>query len=62
MQIDLWESIIIVPDLLNEVCVLSLEEVDPVSFNNGNSFSTYFIPGEPRKREICPNGRAILLS
>ena len=54
-------SITVDPMLLDKVGILPLEEVDIVNLNNGNRFSTYVIPGEPGKGEICPNGGAALL-
>ncbi|MGB5595099.1 MAG: aspartate 1-decarboxylase [Crocosphaera sp.] len=47
--------------LLDKVGILPLEEVDIINLNNGNRFSTYVIPGEAGKGEICPNGGAALL-
>jgi len=37
------------------------QKVDIVNVNNGERFSTYIIPGEPGKREICLNGAAARL-
>lgn len=54
-------SITIDPQLLEQVGMLPLEEVDIINLNNGNRFSTYVIPGESGKGEICPNGGAALL-
>jgi aspartate 1-decarboxylase len=54
-------SINIDQELLEKVGILPLEEVDIVNLTNGNRFSTYVFPGEPGKREICPNGGAALL-
>ena len=34
------------------------QKVDIVNINNGERFSTYIIPGEAGKREICLNGAA----
>jgi len=34
------------------------QKVDIVNINNGERFSTYIIPGESGKREICLNGAA----
>jgi aspartate 1-decarboxylase len=34
------------------------QKVDIVNVNNGERFSTYIIPGERGKREICLNGAA----
>jgi aspartate 1-decarboxylase len=34
------------------------QKVDIVDINNGERFSTYIIPGERGKREICLNGAA----
>ena len=53
-------SITVDPLLLDKVGILPLEEVDIVNLNNGKRFSTYVIPGEKGKREICPNGGAAL--
>lgn len=54
-------SITVDPILLEKVGILPLEEVDIINLNNGNRFSTYAIPGEAGKGEICPNGGAALL-
>ncbi len=54
-------SITVDPVLLDKVGILPLEEVDIINLNNGNRFSTYVIPGEAGKGEICPNGGAALL-
>jgi aspartate 1-decarboxylase len=37
------------------------QKVDIVDINNGERFSTYIIPGERGKREICLNGAAARL-
>jgi len=37
------------------------QKVDIVNVNNGERFSTYIIPGEAGKREICLNGAAARL-
>ena len=34
------------------------QKIDIVNVNNGERFSTYIIPGEHGKREICLNGAA----
>ncbi len=34
------------------------QKVDIVNVNNGERFSTYIIPGEDGKRDICLNGAA----
>ncbi|MEA5508649.1 aspartate 1-decarboxylase [Crocosphaera sp. UHCC 0190] len=54
-------SITVDPILLDLVGILPLEEVDIINLNNGHRFSTYVIPGETGKGEICPNGGAALL-
>ncbi|MEA5533702.1 aspartate 1-decarboxylase [Crocosphaera sp. XPORK-15E] len=54
-------SITVDPILLDMVGILPLEEVDIINLNNGHRFSTYVIPGETGKGEICPNGGAALL-
>lgn len=54
-------SITVDPELLEKVGILPLEEVDIVNLNNGKRFSTYVIPGEAGKGDICPNGGAALL-
>lgn len=54
-------SITVDPELLEKVGILPLEEVDIVNLNNGKRFSTYVIPGEAGKQQICPNGGAALL-
>ena len=34
------------------------QKIDIVNINNGERFSTYIIPGEAGKRDICLNGAA----
>lgn len=60
-NLDYVGSITVDSELLAQVGILPLEEVDIINLNNGNRFSTYVIPGEQGKREICPNGGAALL-
>jgi aspartate 1-decarboxylase len=60
-KVDYVGSITVDGELLAQVGILPLEEVDIINLNNGNRFSTYVIPGEQGKREICPNGGAALL-
>ncbi|MBE9168343.1 aspartate 1-decarboxylase [Pleurocapsales cyanobacterium LEGE 06147] len=54
-------SITIDRDLMEKVGILPLEEVDVINLNNGKRWSTYAIPGEAGKGDICPNGGAALL-
>ena len=54
-------SVTIDRQLLEEVGILPLEEVEIVNINNGNRWSTYVLPGEPGKGQICPNGGGALL-
>jgi aspartate 1-decarboxylase len=54
-------SITIDQDLMEKVGILPLEEVDVINLNNGKRWSTYAIPGEAGKGNICPNGGAALL-
>ena len=54
-------SITIDQDLMDKVGILPLEEVDVINLNNGKRWSTYAIPGEVGKKDICPNGGAALL-
>jgi aspartate 1-decarboxylase len=60
-NVDYIGSITIDPQLLERVGILPLEEVDIVNLNNGKRFSTYVLPGEPGRGEVCPNGGAALL-
>lgn len=60
-NVDYVGSITVDPLLLDKVGILPLEEVDIINLNNGHRFSTYAIPGEVGKGEICPNGGAALL-
>ena len=60
-NVDYIGSITIDPELMTKVGILPLEEVDVINLNNGKRWSTYAIPGEAGKREICPNGGAALL-
>ncbi len=54
-------SITIDKKLMERVNILPLQEVDVVNLNNGKRWSTYAIPGEFGKGEICSNGGAALL-
>ena len=54
-------SITIDKQLMERVNILPLEQVDVVNINNGKRWSTYAIPGEFGKGEICSNGGAALL-
>jgi aspartate 1-decarboxylase len=54
-------SVTIDRQLLEEVGILPLEEVEIVNINNGNRWSTYVLPGEAGKGQICPNGGGALL-
>lgn len=54
-------SITIDRELMDRVGILPLEAVDVIDLNNGKRWSTYAIPGEAGKGEICSNGGAALL-
>lgn len=60
-NVDYIGSITIDQDLMSKVGILPLEEVDVINLNNGKRWSTYAIPGEAGKKDICPNGGAALL-
>ena len=51
-------SITIDVDLLKAANMRVGQKIDIVNLNNGERFSTYIIPGESGKREICLNGAA----
>ena len=51
-------SITIDRDLLDSAHMRIGQKVDIVNVNNGERFSTYIIPGERGKRDICLNGAA----
>ena len=51
-------SITIDQDLLDATNMRVGQKVDIVNINNGERFSTYIIPGEAGKREMCLNGAA----
>ena len=51
-------SITIDRDLLDEAAMRVGQKIDIVNINNGERFSTYIIPGERGKRDICLNGAA----
>jgi len=51
-------SITIDVDLLKAANMRVGQKVDIVNVNNGERFSTYIIPGESGKKEICLNGAA----
>ncbi|NOR54946.1 MAG: aspartate 1-decarboxylase [Sulfurovum sp.] len=51
-------SITIDQDLLDTADMLVGQKIDIVNINNGERFSTYIIPGERGKGDICLNGAA----
>ena len=51
-------SITIDRDLLDAAAMRVGQKIDIVNINNGERFSTYIIPGERGKRDICLNGAA----
>jgi len=51
-------SITIDQNLLDAANMRVGQKIDIVNINNGERFSTYIIPGEPGKKEICLNGAA----
>ena len=51
-------SITIDQDLLDSANMRVGQKIDIVNINNGERFSTYIIPGESGKKEICLNGAA----
>jgi len=51
-------SITIDQDLLDAVDMRVGQKIDIVNVNNGERFSTYIIPGERDKGDICLNGAA----
>ena len=51
-------SITIDVDLLKAAKMRVGQKIDIVNVNNGERFSTYIIPGESGKKEICLNGAA----
>jgi len=51
-------SITIDQELLTTANMRVGQKIDIVNVNNGERFSTYIIPGEAGKRDICLNGAA----
>jgi aspartate 1-decarboxylase len=51
-------SITIDRDLLDAAAMRVGQKIDIVNINNGERFSTYIIPGERGKGDICLNGAA----
>jgi aspartate 1-decarboxylase len=51
-------SITIDRDLMDAAKMRTGQKVDIVNINNGERFSTYIIPGERGKGDICLNGAA----
>jgi aspartate 1-decarboxylase len=51
-------SITIDRDLMDAAAMRVGQKIDIVNVNNGERFSTYIIPGERGKREMCLNGAA----
>ena len=51
-------SITIDRDLMDAAAMRVGQKIDIVNVNNGERFSTYIIPGERGKKEICLNGAA----
>ena len=54
-------SITIDQELLDASNMRVGQKIDIVNINNGERFSTYIIPGERGKRDICLNGAAARL-
>ena len=54
-------SITIDQDLLDASDMRVGQKIDIVNINNGERFSTYIIPGERGKKDICLNGAAARL-
>ena len=57
-ELDYVGSITVDSDLLEASGILEYEKVAIVDVNNGNSFETYTIAGEPGSGMICLNGAA----
>ena len=51
-------SITIDQELIDAAHMRVGQKIDIVNVNNGERFSTYIIPGERGKRDICLNGAA----
>lgn len=51
-------SITIDRDLMEAAAMRVGQKIDIVNVNNGERFSTYIIPGERGKKEMCLNGAA----
>ncbi|CAA6814538.1 MAG: Aspartate 1-decarboxylase (EC [uncultured Sulfurovum sp.] len=51
-------SITIDVDLIKAANMRIGQKIDIVNVNNGERFSTYIIPGESGKKEMCLNGAA----
>ena len=51
-------SITIDQELIDAANMRVGQKIDIVNINNGERFSTYIIPGEPGKKEMCLNGAA----
>ena len=51
-------SITIDQDLIDAANMRVGQKIDIVNINNGERFSTYIIPGERGKKEMCLNGAA----
>ena len=60
-NVDYMGSITIDQTLLDKVGILPLEAVEVINLSNGKRWSTYALPGESNKGEICPNGGGALL-
>jgi aspartate 1-decarboxylase len=54
-------SITVDRDLLDAAGILVYEQVDVLNINSGSRFTTYTIPGERGKGEVCVNGAAARL-
>jgi aspartate 1-decarboxylase len=57
-NLDYVGSITIDQDLLDASAMRVGQKIDIVNINNGERFSTYIIPGERGKGDICLNGAA----
>jgi aspartate 1-decarboxylase len=60
-NINYMGSITIDQALLAMVGILPLEAVEVINLSNGQRWSTYVLPGDANRGEICPNGGGALL-
>ena len=55
-ELDYEGSCAIDTELMEAAGIREYEQIEIYNITNGERFSTYIIPGEPGKKDICLNG------